>query len=173
MRDSLPDLTNAWLQLSLPRGHKPVFRLMGKLVFPKGPGRFGKVFFPSNEIIENCILYLLGLSLSNLKIVWWFPVHITEFLLLPSNPIIISKYFPFFPNFSSFSFAFFLCILFFVFLVELMEWLLWKYALFNPNIHRACSVTLCQLRGICLKLGVRKQMTSILTLCNTMTPSIL
>ncbi len=45
---------------------------MGQLLFHLGPGRFGQLFVPQQmkSLFQNCILYLLGLSLGNMKICW-------------------------------------------------------------------------------------------------------
>ncbi len=69
---SLPIIADAWLQLLLQRGAQPVIRFRGKLLFHIGPGRFGQLFPLINEIIISKLhLYLLRLSLCNIKISWW------------------------------------------------------------------------------------------------------
>ncbi len=51
VKDSLPVIANAWLQLLLERVVQPVIRFRGKLLFYLGPGRFGQLFPLINEII--------------------------------------------------------------------------------------------------------------------------
>ncbi len=46
VKDSLPVIANAWLQLLLQRVAQPVFRFRGQLLFHVVPGRFRQLFFP-------------------------------------------------------------------------------------------------------------------------------
>ncbi len=69
VKDSLPVITNAGLQLLLRRVAQPVITFMGQFIFLCSALQVWTDFVPyMKSLFQNCILYLLGLSLCNIKI---------------------------------------------------------------------------------------------------------
>ncbi len=73
VKDSLPVIANAWLQLLPQRVAQPVIRFRGQLLFHVVPGRFGQLFPLNkwNHHFKTAFCIYSGYLCVILKSVWW------------------------------------------------------------------------------------------------------
>ncbi len=73
MKDSLPVITNAWLQLFQQRVAQPVIRFRGQLLFHIVPSRFGQLFSLNklNHYFKTAFCIYSGYLCVILQFVWW------------------------------------------------------------------------------------------------------